>query len=308
MLPAPSVVRAADRWLKLLRRSSVSQAFAILRTNTSYLDLTQTQYLSGLDLLRELSLVEDSAEGVTLNASLRQRSARQLSELLFGRSLELGAPPWLPDVDILVPDASELPQDAAQLSAALGVSDDVALRIARQIKGKIDLAERSRIGATGERALVALLEKKWPGSTSHIAISNDGFGYDISFVHGEIEFHLEVKTTIRRGRLVIYLSRHEYEVALSDPFWNLVVIGLGDDGDLAAVATVSHDNVFLRSPVDVCSEARWQSTSHSITPADLEKGLSFLGPPPRDLRTEEDRLLYAGSGADSPEFAWLSWD
>lgn len=63
------------------------------------------------------------------------------------------------------------------------------------------------------------LERRWPGSTRHVALTDDGLGYDLAFSCRGRTLHLEVKTTGRRGRLVLYLSRHEHEVALLDPDW-----------------------------------------------------------------------------------------
>jgi hypothetical protein len=279
MLPPDTVVLAAIRWLRLLRASTLTHASNIIQANASYTDLTQTQYLSGLDWLRTLELLTDHRHGVDISAAVRELPEDQINQLLFERILERVAPAWLPDADLLVPDAAELPQDAASLAETLGLSERVAFVAVRHVQGRIDLAERARIGLAGERALIGLLERRWPGSTTHVAQTDDGFGYDVLFRHGNVQWHLEVKTTTRRGRLVIHLSRHEHEVGLYDPDWRLVVVGLDDQLRLQAVATVRHAELFGRAPRDVCAEAKWQSASHQLKSKDLQQGFSFLDEP-----------------------------
>ena len=279
MLPPSTIVLAAFRWLRLLRASTLSQASSLIQADASYTDLTQTQYLSGLDWLRALGLLSDYHHGVDLSAAVKGLPEAQIGQLLFERILERAAPAWLPDADLLVPDAGELPQDAASLAETLGLSERVAFVAVRHVHGRIDLAERARIGLVGERALIELLERRWPGSTTHVAQTDDGFGYDVLFRLGSVEWHLEVKTTARRGRLVIYLSRHEHEVGLHDPGWRLVVVGLDDQLRLQAVATARHSKLFGRAPRDMCAEAKWQSTSHELTSKDIEEGFSFLNEP-----------------------------
>ena len=124
---------------------------------------------------------------------------QQLNQLLFERTLERSMPAWLADADFLVPDPGEVPQDAASLAEVLGLSEQASFLAIRNVHGHIDLAERARVGLAGERALIEFLECRWPGSTTHIAEANDGFGYDVLFRHGKEHWHLEVKTTIRRG-------------------------------------------------------------------------------------------------------------
>lgn len=221
-------------------------------------------------------MLTGGTEGLKLSKIASELPEEQLSQLFFQRVLEQATPAWLPDADVLVPEPCELPQDAAALAARLGLNELEAFAAIKQLHGRIDLAERARIGAEGERALVEFLENHWPGSTTHIAITDDGFGYDVIFRHEGKHWHLEVKTTIRRGRLVVYLSRHEHEVGLRDPGWRLVVVGLDNQMRLRAVATVRHSEVLARAPNDLCYEAKWQSVSHEMTSRDLQRGLSFI--------------------------------
>src|SRR5882762_5714106 len=104
MLPADAVTRAAARWLRILHTSTLSQAWGLIRADTNYTDLTQTQYASALEWLGALELVVDGSDGVELSASVKPLPQAQLDQLLFERSLERAAPAWLPDADILIPD------------------------------------------------------------------------------------------------------------------------------------------------------------------------------------------------------------
>lgn len=305
MLPGDGVLRAAYRWLRLLERSTLPQASALIRANAAYTDLSTTQYAAALDWLRTVRLLQSSDAGARLAPSavgLTDSGARQL---LFRRSLEAAAPAWLPDANDLVRDASELPQDATDLAAVLGLDDPAALLAIRQVHGRIDLAERARIGAQGENGLVELLERRWPGSTQHVALTDDGFGYDVAFTPDSRTWHLEVKTTSRRGRLVLYLSRHEHEVALLDPDWRLVVVGLDGDGAPAALATARHQMIHERAPHDHDPAARWESARHHLHPPDLEPGLAFLGQPePHDLGS----LFHRGYLEVVAPYMWMPSD
>jgi hypothetical protein len=301
-LPADGVLRAAQRWLRLLQRSTVEQAAALLRADSAYTDLTITQYSTALEWLRGIRLIQDTPAGSRLAPETRGLPADSLAQILFTRGLEALDPPWLPDADVLVRDTADLPQDAADLAAVLRVTDAAALVAVRQIHGRIDLAERARVGAAGELGLVALLEQRWPGSTSHVALTDDGLGYDIAVTLSTGTWHLEVKTTGRRGRLVLFVSRHEHDVGLVDPTWRLVVVGLGEDGQPAALATARHAHLQDRSPHDYSPASRWESVRHRLTPADLIPGLTFLGGSQDPADT--DSLLDHGS-REIGQYAWM---
>lgn len=207
--------------------------------------------------------------------------------------------------DLLVLDAAELPQDAASLAGALRLSEHVVFTAVRHVHGRVDLAERTRVGLAGERALVELLERRWPGSTTHVSQTDDGFGYDVLFRHENVHWHLEVKTTTRRGRLVIYLSRHEHDVSLHDPSWRLIVVGLDEQLQLQTIATALHSELLGRAPHDICAEAKWQSASHQLTSKDLQRGLSFLDRSTVDQNLLTDDILWNGSSQIRKTFAWM---
>jgi len=284
MLPTECVIRAAVRWLQLLRTSTVSQSAALIRADAAYTDLTQTQYSSALEWLKAVRFLSQVPDGLVVAEEIKALPYAEITQLLFERVVQCAAPAWLPDADVLIPDPDALPQDAAIVAAALELSDGAAFSAIQHVHGRVDVSKRTVLGSTGERALIELLEHYWPGTTVHVSATDDGFGYDVLFRHSGVEWHLEVKTTLRRGRLVVYVSRHEYEVSIRDPHWCLVIVGLNEQKQLCTVATVQHRTVFERTPHDVCLEAKWQSTSHQLAACDLQAGLSFIGVSINDLR------------------------
>jgi hypothetical protein len=302
VLPADGVLRAAQRWLHLLDRSSLHQASVLIRSRAQYTDLTPTQYATALEWLLTVGLLEAQDGGRLIAPATSGLPEDQASEVLFERSLEELRPTWLADADILVPDATELPEDAAHLAAVLGVPEKAAWLAAQQVHGRIDLTERARIGTAGELALVRLLEQTWPDSTVHIALNNDGFGYDISLSLPLCTWHLEVKTTTRRGRLVVHMSRNEHEVGLLDPLWRMIVVGLDAAEQPAALATVRYEVLLERIPREPHVATRWESLRHQLGPSDLYPGLQFLRPP---TAVDKGKLLFCGTEESPSRFAWM---
>lgn len=305
MIPPEAVIRGASRWLRLLRTSTLSQASGIIRANARYADLTLTQYASAFEWLDELRLIDRGSRGTALPVPLRHLPDAQLDELLFLHTLERASPIWLQDADSLISDATELPQDAVSLAETLRLSAAAAFAAVKYIHGRVDTAERARVGLAGEVALVELLENCWPGSTTHVSLTDDGFGYDVVFRHDEIAWHLEVKTTSRRGRLVVHLSRHEHEVGFRDAHWRLIVLGLNDDLRVAALATVDYPNLLARTPRDVCRESKWQSVSHELKRHDLTRGLAFLELGADSCRSAAETILSNGGVEPPGLYAWM---
>jgi len=306
MVLPDAIVVALGRWLRLLRSSSFPKASEIIRVSAAFSDLTLTQYASALELAKHLQLVVSGPEGLQLAKEIRATSDSQVGQKVFRVLLEQSFPLWLADADSLVPTPTELPQDALALAVQLGINEMEAFAVVKQLHGKIDLEQRSRVGAAGERALVEYLEERWPGSTDHIALTDDGFGYDVLFRHNSSEWHLEVKSTLRRGRLVVHLSRQEYEVGKLDPAWRLVVVGLDNDLQLRGIATARHPDFLSRAPVDMYHEVKWRTASHQLTSQDLEPGIPFA----LNQRPGRDCLPNAPLGASdnmfaSPEFSWM---
>jgi hypothetical protein len=302
MLPAEAIVRAASRWLVLLETSSFAEAGAILRTNTDYSDLTYTQYSLGLEWLDEVGLIVRGDQGYVVTVAAARLSPEERNQLLFMKAVEVSDRPWLPDADLLIQNVEDLPEDAVQLGASLGLSEDSTLVGIRQVHGHIDLELRRVIGGAGERALVAALEHQWPGTAVHVALENDGYGYDVAFQQpGGRSWHLEVKSTTRQGRLVLHLSRQEHDVGRLDPAWRLLVAGLNSDHELECLATGTGEALFARAPRDTPVGAKWQSASYELGPGDLRPGLDFLDAPSPGL----DPVFGSGTRKAPSSFAWM---
>lgn len=302
MLPSKGVLRAAKRWIRLLGRSDIHLASALIRSNASYTDLSLSQYFSALDWLRMIGLVSGGPNGLTLAHSARGLPSPLIDQMLFELSLEASEPPWLPDADVLVPGVGHLPQDATDLARVCGIDEDQALLAVRRIHGRIDLALRAEVGAAGELQLAELLEKRSPGSTTHLALDHDGLGYDLACIERGTEWHLEVKTTTRRGRLVAHLTRHEHDVGRIDQTWRLVVVGLDDQHRLAALATVKKERIFDRAPREVAGGAKWETARYPFSPADLQAGLSMFGGP--DNSEDAASVLFTGC-TPQESFSWM---
>lgn len=297
MLPAEGVLRAAQRWVDLLERSNETQAAALIRAEARLTDLSTTQYASALEWLRVVGLVADGSGGSELAPGICGLSSADKAEDLYRRSVQDLDPPWLLDADVLIEDEADLPQDALRLARLFGLDDQTALTGIRQVHGRVDLAARACVGAAGEAALVALLESQRPGSTNHVARYDDGLGYDVAYTVGDRTWHLEVKSTTRRGQLVVHLSRHELEVAARDPDWCLVVVGLDEALAAADVASIGRDTLLGRAPLDGHASVAWESARYRLTALDVSARLPFLD-------DETARVLIPGAGQTSA-FAWM---
>lgn len=301
-----AILLALLRWLRLLRSSPVSQATEILRVGSEFSDLTMTQYAAALEWATDSQLLEMGPAGLQLSKGIRELPDSLFGQMLFRAILQQAAPLWLTDADVLVSTPREVPQDALELAEKLGVNERDAFTAIMQIHGRIDVERRSLIGAAGEREFVAFLEKQWPGSTNHIALTSDGFGYDVVFRHATAEWHLEVKSTVRRGRLVIHLTRHEHEVGALDPAWRLIVVALDGNLRLRRIASVRHEELFVRAPNDVSDQAKWQTVSHQLHPSDLEPGLPFVvGSDPHRLSRALLSPSHDGDDRQAYECMWM---
>ncbi|WP_231369875.1 protein NO VEIN domain-containing protein [Arthrobacter sp. 135MFCol5.1] len=183
---------------------------------------------------------------------------------------------WLEDAGVLVPTAEELPQDAERAALELGLSPDLALVLVREASGKVDLAERNRVGKGGELALLSWLDNETYADVDHVAAVSDGFGFDIAVRATSFTGHLEVKSTTRRGRLIIYLSRHEFETMKSDRHWQLVAVRIDKDLELRSIATVSREWIHCSVPKDQDLHGRWESVRLHVPPQSLVSGIPII--------------------------------
>jgi hypothetical protein len=299
-LPPESTALAAARWLSLLCSLTPERTWAVLAAEPRYADLTRSQYWEGLEWLHQLGMLK--ADG-SLITQLRELSQPRLAEVVFARGLERSRPAWLPDADILIGDTSDLPYDAVLLGNALGLAGLRMHDAVQAVHGRIDHELRSSIGLAGELALIDVLEAALPGSTTHIAATDDGFGYDVLFRSSEVERHFEVKTTTRKGRLVVHLSRHEFRVGLIDPAWRLVIVGLDPDETVGALATVRASRLVERAPTDTHANTSWESARYELSTDDLVPGLD-IGSDDFTSDSLAQGLVDCGS-TGSCDFAWM---
>lgn len=276
-VPPSPILRAASRWMDHLRHSDVRKARALFTSHSAFSDLTPSQYSAGLSWLERVGLVKNSRP-----TSLD----RPLETTLYSAAIADAL--WLEDAALLVLNAEEIPHDADRAADALGLSADEAFSLIHEASGKIDLAERSRIGLGGEVALLSLLRSELDGEVRHVAADSDGYGFDVSVEARSFTGHFEVKSTTRRRRLTIYLSRHEFETMKRDPNWQLVAVRLDGDLQLRAIATVSRDWIAAAVPVDRRVYGRWEATRLDVPPESLIAGLPMV---PASARTSRVGVL-----------------
>lgn len=272
-VPPSPILRAAARWMEQLRHSDVRKARALFMSHNAFSDLTPSQYAAGLSWLEAAGLVSDS-HAMPLD--------RPMEIALYSAAIADAF--WLEDAALLVPNASELPHDAERAADALGLSADDAFVLLHEVSGKIDLAERGRIGLGGELALLGLLRRETHAEVHHVAAISDGYGFDISVGAESFTGHLEVKSTTRRGRLTFFLSRHEFETMRRDAFWHLVAVRLDHNLELRSVATVSREWIDRAVPVDRSAHGRWESTRLDVPLESLVSGLPMI---PASVRTSQ---------------------
>ncbi|MFJ1606585.1 protein NO VEIN domain-containing protein [Streptomyces sp. NPDC088253] len=135
-------------------------------------------------------------------------------------------------------------------------------------------AARRETGAAGEQAVVRLLELSGAAQIVHVAALSDAYGYDVQVESDEgVVGHIEVKATTDPTRLMVHLTRHEYEVMCRDPHWLLAAVLVGVRGDALCVVTVSRDWLTLAAPEDTDRHGHWESTCFSIPDHALTPGV-----------------------------------
>jgi len=279
------------------------QGWLILRSHPEYADFTQGQYQAALELLKNTGALVNHSQSWILAENFRSLPTAQVGQIIFENIIELSAPAWLPDSDLLLSDHNDLPEDAVSLATAFGLDDAKSFGAIQNVHTRIDLIRRKEIGDAGESELLKFLEKNWQGSTAHVASVSDWFGYDIAFQHGGSEWHFEVKSTTRRGRMNIYLSRNEFEKSRRDPMWRLIIAGLDQSLKLIAIATLRDGHLEMCAPSDCSSKAKWQSAAFEIAQDCLLRGICLDDRRPNQSTLSESlELTY---GASETWFGWL---
>ncbi|TDK26586.1 DUF3883 domain-containing protein [Arthrobacter crusticola] len=193
-------------------------------------------------------------------------------------SAAIGAALWLENADVLVSHPSELPSDALRAARIFSLTDEEAFAVVQSTWGKVDAEERLRIGSAGESALCALLAEATESEIHHVALESDGYGYDVAVRHAMQSIHIEVKTTTRRGRLTVYLSRNEYETMLRDPSWIMVAVRIDSESRVVAVATVDNGWICENVPANISSFGTWQSTRLEVPQTAMKPGVTPIIP------------------------------
>lgn len=241
---------------------TVQRARVLLTTHPAYNDLSPSQYSTALTWLRELDLLNnvDSTSSPTANR-------------ILGGILEKIGLPWLRDADALIQGPDELPGDILAAGNALGLDGEGIYSQVVSSWGKVDTAIRERVGAAGELALVSMLREHTSGRVEHVSTWSDGFGFDVAYIYGDINAHLEVKSTTRSGRFTAYLSRHEYEVMVRDQDWILVAVRLNHELEVQGVGHVPTPWIEKNLPRDLGPYGSWASCKLEVPPDIIQDGV-----------------------------------
>ncbi|KAB2371551.1 DUF3883 domain-containing protein [Actinomadura montaniterrae] len=232
----------------------------------AFSDLTPAQYEWAFSWLQETGLLADLHSPVPA------------AERVLEAALRLNDAPWMADADSLVRSPGELPEDLARAAESLGVSAEHAFGTLRSVWGKFDDEQRLRVGAAAEAVLMELLTASVDARVEHVAAHSDGYGYDIAVHARQGSLHIEVKSTLRRNRITVFLSRNEYEVMLRDPSWQMVVVRLDDHLKAVALASVPGPWILRHAPHDRSATGRWQSFRLDVPPEQVVPGISRLAP------------------------------
>ncbi|MFC4913730.1 protein NO VEIN domain-containing protein [Actinomadura gamaensis] len=265
-VPPDPVLLAAVRWVEKLPANGRARCRALFTTHAEYSDISPTQYDAAYRWLEETGLL-DGSEG-----------ALPVGQRVFRAALLTGDVYWFADADLHVREPTELPIDAGRAAAALGLSELEAYQEIHAVRGKVDAAERLRIGTAGETALIELLSSSTSAGIQHVAAHSDGYGYDIAVHAGQHSLHIEAKSTTRRNRLMFFLSRREYEVMRYDPSWQLVILQLTEQLAIAAIGSVSSTWIETQLPDDQGSYGRWDTCRIDVPPEQVTRGIPRLAP------------------------------
>lgn len=135
-------------------------------------------------------------------------------------------------------------------------------------------AARQAAGTAGELAILDLLAIGGAVRAVHVAAVSDMHGYDIeaSSPEGAVA-HLEVKATTDPTRLVIHLTRHEYEVMRRDEDWLLAAVLIDRQGRALNVVSVDREWLRCAAPLDRDRHGAWESARYSVPAYAMEPGL-----------------------------------
>lgn len=138
----------------------------------------------------------------------------------------------------------------------------------------VDAARRDT-GDAGEREVLRLLALGGAVRIRHVSLFSDAYGYDIEARASDAEsMHIEVKATTDPTRLVVHLTRHEYQVMSRDPDWLLTAVLIGAQGEALSIATVNREWLCAASPEDRDRRGMWESVRFSVPDHALTPGIA----------------------------------
>jgi hypothetical protein len=256
---------AATRWLDELGKRSLASAGNVLRAAPQYRGLTPTQYRVGFEWLVAVGVV--SVDGEVLVG------VEDAASVVLEHHLRLHPPTWFAEAGELVTSERDLPIDLVDLASELGVGDQDAFRTLTRAWIKFDDERRREVGLLGELAFVDWVQARYPGPLVHVSQFDDSAGFDVAI--GDVQrANVEVKTTLKLGEPTIYLSRNEYRVMLSDPFWCLQLVRLSPtDETLVSVEWIRVEDLASWAPQDTF-RGQWQSFKVRVPLSALQQGMS----------------------------------
>ncbi len=148
------------------------------------------------------------------------------------------------------------------------------------VQDKFDAEKLREIGEQGEIFVLDLYQKNLPSwladRVTRVSLKDDSLGFDImtsSVTNHERTLHVEVKTSIRPGNdFIFFLSRNEYEIALKDKNWVMLLVGKVN-GQYHLVGRLYIEDLAPLVPVDKEQNVKWASVKVRINRAGLIKGL-----------------------------------
>ena len=263
------ILRAAARWLRHLPQSGLPRLRTLFVTDRAYSDLSPSHYFAALSWLIGVGIADSSGRLI--------RDCSNPRAVLFDAAVANSGFLWLPDAEDLILSPDDLPQDIADIAAALDLALPEAFARARHVWGKVNTEERARIGAAGEQAVVELLRRHTSATIEHVSLQSDGHGYDISLLEAALVVHLEVKATVRRAQLAVFLSRNEFETMRVDPAWVLIAVRLDRALSVRRIATVNRAWIEAAVPQDR-DGGRWASVQLRVPAAALTPGIPPISP------------------------------
>jgi hypothetical protein len=262
--PPEPILRAALRWMTLLQTSRPDEATTVLRSTATFADLTWTQYTAAHDWLRD--------------GGLLARSPLAPGERILSRLLDSSRPPWLLSADFRFSEPEDLPIDVLAAADTLQVTPQAAFRSAVQVQRRFDDTFRKEFGLNAERAVIELLEHAWPGRVRHRSIDDDTLGYDAEVDTATGSWCVEIKAAALRAGRRFFLSRNEFDTAMRNQRWLLVLVRL--DANEVTEAAVIPTGWIADSAPDDGTAGQWESAQFrypSVEP--VSTLLDVLGPP-----------------------------